>query len=204
FTEPVDVTPTFDRFRPDYDWKVLATGPGHGIQLSNGRLIVPVWLSTGTGGHAHRPSVASVVYSDDHGRTWERGDIAAGPDDPKNPSETLAIELTDGRVMLNLRNESPQHRRAITYSTDGATGGTPFVFDDALVEPICMASLIRLSAAPESDKNRILYAHPDSSEPRDPARPESNFVRQNVSVKLSYDEGETWPVSKPLEPGISG
>ncbi len=204
FTKPVDVTPAFDKFRPDYDWKVLATGPGHGIQLSNGRMVVPVWLSTGTGGHAHRPSVASVVYSDDSGQTWQRGDIAGGPDDPKNPSETLAIELTDGRVMLNLRNESRQHRRAITYSNDGATGWTPFVFHDELVEPICMASLIRLSAQPDSDKNRILYAHPDSSEPRDPARPEANYVRQNVSVKLSYDEGQTWPVSKPVEPGISG
>ena len=37
--------PTFEKFRPEYDWKVLATGPGHGIQLDNGRLLVPVWLS---------------------------------------------------------------------------------------------------------------------------------------------------------------
>ena len=55
WTEAVDITATFDAFRPDYDWRVLATGPGHGIQLQNGRLLVPVWLSTGTGGHAHRP-----------------------------------------------------------------------------------------------------------------------------------------------------
>ena len=58
FTKPVEITATFEQFRPEYDWKVLATGPGHGIQLTGGRLLVPVWLSTGTGGHAHRPSVA--------------------------------------------------------------------------------------------------------------------------------------------------
>ena len=69
FTAPVEITASFDKFRPEYDWKVLATGPGHGIQLKNGRLVVPVWISLGTGGHAHRPSVASVIFSDDHGRT---------------------------------------------------------------------------------------------------------------------------------------
>jgi sialidase-1 len=36
FGEPVEITATFERFRPEYDWKVLATGPGHGIQLSGG------------------------------------------------------------------------------------------------------------------------------------------------------------------------
>ena len=85
FTEPVEITPAFERFRPEYDWKVLATGPGHGIQLSGGRLLVPVWLSTGTGGHAHRPSAVSVIYSDDHGETWRRGDIVAAHPDPVEP-----------------------------------------------------------------------------------------------------------------------
>jgi sialidase-1 len=67
-----------------------------------------------------------------------------------------------------------------------------------------MGALIRLSKKPDSDRNRILFANPDSSEPRDPARPEGNYKRQNVSVKLSYDEGETWPVNKVVEPGTSG
>jgi sialidase-1 len=76
WTKPIEITKTFDRFRPEYDWRVLAAGPGHGIRLVNGRLLIPVWLSTGTGGHAHRPSVVSVIYSDDQGRSWQRGDIA--------------------------------------------------------------------------------------------------------------------------------
>jgi len=52
----IDTTGDTEAFRKHYDWKVLATGPGHGIQLTGGRLLAPVWLSTGTGGHAHRPS----------------------------------------------------------------------------------------------------------------------------------------------------
>ena len=50
FSGPVEITTTFDRFRPEYDWRVIATGPGHGIQLRNGRLLIPIWMSTGTGG----------------------------------------------------------------------------------------------------------------------------------------------------------
>ena len=80
FSEPVDITSTFEKFSSEYDWKVLATGPGHGIQLENGRLVVPVWLSDGTGGHAHRPSIVSVIYSDDSGAsvgTRRRGGAAS-------------------------------------------------------------------------------------------------------------------------------
>lgn len=204
FSQPAEITSTFEKFRPEYDWKVIATGPGHGVQLDNGRLIVPVWMSTGTGGHAHRPSAVSVIYSDDHGKAWERGEIVARDPEPKNPSETVAIQLVDGRVMLNIRNESPEHRRAVSYSSDGATGWTKPVFHEQLIEPVCMASLIRLSKQPESDRNRILFANPHGTEPQNPERPEGNYRRQNVSVKLSYDEGQTWPVTKELEPGLSG
>jgi len=204
FSKPVDITGTFERYRDEYEWKVIATGPGHGTQLDNGRLIVPVWLSDGTGGHAHRPSIVSVIYSDDHAKTWQRGDVVVRHPELKNPSETLAVQLSDGRVMLNIRNESSEHRRAVSYSNDGATGWTAPVFHNELVEPVCMGSMIRLTKQPEHGKSRILFINPDSNEPRDPANPVGNFKRQNVTVRLSYDEGKTWPVSKPLEPGISG
>lgn len=204
WSTPVDVTATFEEFRSDYDWRVIATGPGHGIQLKNGRLVVPVWMSDGTGGHAHRPSAVSVVYSDDAGATWRRGDMTVAHPRLKNPSETLALELADGRVMLNIRHENPEHRRAISYSDDGATGWTDPVFDEELLEPICMGSLIRLSLAESGGKNRILFANPHSDEPRDPEKPEGNHKRQNIAVKLSYDEGETWASNKVVEPDISG
>jgi len=145
FSKPVDITGTFERCRDEYEWKVIATGPGHGTQLDNGRLIVPVWLSDGTGGHAHRPSIVSVIYSDDHAKTWQRGDVVVRHPELKNPSETLAVQLSDGRVMLNIRNESSEHRRAVSYSNNGATGWTAPVFHNELVEPVCMGSMTRLT-----------------------------------------------------------
>ncbi len=112
WSAPVEITGVFEKFRPEYDWKVIATGPAHGIELKNGRLLVPVWMSTGTGGHAHRPSVTATIYSDDHGRTWQRGDIAV-PNTPDwiFPNETVAVQLADGRVLLNVRSESKASRR---------------------------------------------------------------------------------------------
>jgi sialidase-1 len=205
FSKPVEITATFEKFRSDYDWKVLATGPAHGIQTKTGRLVVPVWLSLGTGGHAHRPSVAATIYSDDHGRTWLAGDIAL-PNTDKFviPNETVIVELSNGSVMLNSRSESTAHRRIVVTSPDGATGWGKPRFDDALLEPICMASIVRYTARPAGDKNRILFANPhnlsrlDGKEVAGKSRD-----RRNISIKVSYDEGKTWPVNKVLDPGYS-
>ncbi|MBL8792412.1 MAG: exo-alpha-sialidase [Planctomycetia bacterium] len=207
FSKPVEITSAFEAFRKDYDWKVLATGPAHGIQLKNGRLVVPIWLSTGTGGHAHRPSVTSVIFSDDQGKTWQRGDIAV-PNNEKyvNPNETVIAQLADGRVMLNVRSESKDHRRLVTTSADGATNWSAPVFHEQLLEPICMASICRLTETPASDKNRLLFANPDTLDPRkgQVEKPGQSRDRKNLSMKLSYDEGKTWAINRVLEAGPSG
>ncbi len=206
FSKPVEITAAFDKFRPEYDWKVLATGPGHGIQLKTGRLVVPVWLSLGTGGHAHRPSVTSVIYSDDLGRTWSRGEIA-GPNEGEwsIPNETCAVQLANGRVLLNMRTESKANRRLLTTSRDGATGWSKPQFHEQLLEPICMASMVRLTEVPTHDKNRLLFSNPHNLSRTDGKEVAGKSRdRKNVSVKLSYDESATWPVSKTVEPGFSG
>jgi sialidase-1 len=206
FSKPVEITSAFEKMRADYPWKVIATGPAHGIQLKNGRLLVPIWLSTGSGGHGHRPSVVSTLFSVDNGQTWACGEIAANATDPlTNPNETVAIQLADGRVMLNIRSESPPNRRALSYSADGATKWTKPVFHEQLLEPVCMASMIRLSESPASDRNRILFSNPDNLElAKGTPKPGSNRDRKNVSIKMSTDEGQSWPVSKSIEPEFSG
>jgi sialidase-1 len=202
FSKPVEITATFDAFKKDYDWKVLATGPDHSIQLKNGRLIVPVWLSTGTGGNAHRPSVTATIYSDDQGATWKAGDIAVPcTDEWINPNETVAIELNDGRVMLNVRSESKSHRRLVTVSPDGATGWSTPKFDEALLEPICMGGIVRYN---HDGQSLILFSNPHNlSRAVGKEEPGKNRDRKNVSVKISRDEGQTWPVNKSIEPGPS-
>jgi len=202
WSKAVEITATFDAFKKDYAWKVLATGPNHSIQLKTGRLVVPVWLSTGEGGNAHRPSVTATIYSDDQGKTWKAGDIAAPcTDEWINPNETVAIELNDGRVMLNVRSESKAHRRLVVTSPDGATSWSTPKFDDALLEPICMGGIVRYHHGGQS---LILFSNPHNLEKaQGKAEPGKNRDRKNLSVKLSRDEGGTWAVNKRLEDGPS-
>ena len=205
WSTPVEITPAFEKFRKAYDWRVLATGPDHGIQLKSGRLIVPVWLSTGTGGNAHRPSVTATIFSDDGGATWQAGEIAVPCTATWiNPNETVAVELGDGRVMLNVRNESKAHRRLVTVSPDGATGWSTPHFDDALLEPICMGSIVRCPAKPDGGPARLLFSNPDNLSRADgKEEPGKNRDRKNLTVKMSSDNGQTWPVSRTVEPGPS-
>jgi sialidase-1 len=203
WSQPTEITAAFEAFKKDYDWKVLATGPNHSIQLKTGRLVVPVWLSTGTGGNAHRPSVTATIFSDDQGKTWKAGDIAVPcTEEWINPNETVAIELNDGSVMLNVRSESKAHRRLVTISKDGATGWSTPKFDDALFEPICMGGIVRYN---HDGKSFILFSNPHNLEGGRESTPEpgKSRARKNVSVKISRDEGQTWPVNKTIEPGPS-
>lgn len=201
WSQPVEITATFEAFKKDYDWKVLATGPNHSIQLRTGRLVVPVWLSTGEGGNAHRPSVTATITSDDDGKTWQASEIAVPcTEEWINPNETVAVELRDGSVMLNTRSESKAHRRLVVTSPDGATNWSTPRFDDALLEPICMAGLVRYEHGGES---LLLFSNPHNLEggrEGEPA-PGTSRARKNLHIKLSRDEGQTWPVNKLLEDG---
>ncbi len=201
----VEITAVFEKFRTAYDWRVLATGPDHGIQLKSGRLVVPVWLSTGTGGNAHRPSVTATIFSDDGGATWQVGEIAVPCTETWiNPNEAVAVELGDGRVMLNVRNESKTHRRLVTVSPDGATGWSMPRFDEALLEPICMGSIVRYPAKPDRSPVCLLFSNPNNLSRSDGKEaPGKNRDRKNLSVKLSRDNGQTWPVSRTVESGPS-
>ena len=203
FSEPTEITAAFEPFRKNYAWNVLATGPGHGIQLRNGRLVVPVWLSTAK--REHRPSAVSVIYSDDHGKSWHAGDIVCEHPDPLiNPSETIAVELSDGRVLLNIRNENRNYRRALSFSEDGATGWTPIRFDDELYEPICKAGIVHLPQPFADNDSTFVFTNPYSESNPD-FHAKNNFrYRENVTVRLSYDDCATWPVSRVLDPGVSG
>jgi len=197
FSKPVEITGAFEGFRPEYAWRVVATGPGHGIQLSSGRLVVPIWMSLGTGGNGHHPSVAATVYSDDRGATWHRGEIAV-PNTPEFPdaNETTAVQLADGRVMLNVRTESPRNRRTVVFSADGATHWTAPRLQEDLSDPICFASLLRYS-------KWLLFSNPDNLTRVD-GKDSRSKDRRNLTVHMSSDNGGSWPVKRTVESESSG
>ncbi len=205
-----EITPTMEQFRSDYPWVVVAVGPGHGLQLANGRLIAPVWLSDGSahdmgpGHRGHRPSCVGSIYSDDKGASWQRGELAAKTEGMfRHPNETALVELSDGRVLFNIRSESDAHRRMICISRDGGHSWSKPYFDQTLLEPVCMASLLRLPG------NEIIFTNPDNLERtmqscwggviREP-----NCDRKQLTVQLSSDDCRSWSCKKIIEPGPSG
>jgi len=201
WTAPVEITSSFEPFRAKYDWKVIATGPGHGIQLKSGRLVVPIWLAYGAVGD-HKPSAAATIYSDDHGKTWQAGDLCLPNEgDFGDPNETTITELSDGRVMLVSRSVSKANRKLVTTSPDGAKGWTTPVFHDQLWEPICMAGIV----AHPSKPGTLIYSNPHTLnlEKDGTEVPAGRGKRENLSIKLSHDDGKTWPINKTLEPGKS-
>jgi sialidase-1 len=186
WAEPTDLTATLKHD----DWEWYATGPGHGIQLTRppyaGRLVIPC-DHTDVGKHR---CWSHVVFSDDHGRTWALG--GSVPDD--HTSEAEIVELVDGRLMFNIRNWPPRdaHRRAVSLSSDGGRTWSKTHHDDALITPHCQGSILRYTARPQHAKNRILFSNPADVD-----------ERVNMTVRLSYDEGKTWPVAKRIHAGPS-
>jgi sialidase-1 len=152
--------------------------------------------------YVHRPSAIATVYSDDHGKTWQRGEVVAS--ELRHPSEHMAVELAGGSVMLNIRSEGDEHLRAVAVGKDGATGWSKPVLQPDLYDPVCMASLLRLSQQPER-KNRLVFSNPDSRGVPGMISSKNNMrSRDNLTLRISYDEAKTWAVSKLLEPGGTG
>ena len=201
WSKPVEITAAFEPFRKHYNWKVIATGPGHGIQIKGGRLVVPIWLAYGKEGD-HGPSAAATIYSDDHGVTWKAGELAM-PNEGEfsNPNETMLTELSDGRVMLVTRSASKANRKLVSTSANGATGWSKPVFHEQLWEPVCMASI----AAHSSKPGTLIFSNPHrlALDKNGKEIPAGRGKRENLSIKLSRDDGKTWPISKTLEPGSS-
>ncbi len=178
------------------DWWWYATGPGVGIQLRQephaGRLVIP---SDHTSAKDNMSS--HVIYSDDGGETWRRS-TPIGP----GCNESQVVELADGTLLMNMRTQSFTGRertgyRAISFSRDGGETWSAPVPDKHLGDPQVQASLIRYSLASGGTRNRLLFCNPSPPIRRKPGK------RVNLTVRLSYDEGKTWPVARVIHAGPS-
>lgn len=166
-------------------WRYAEPGPGSGIQLQwqkdaarNGRLIIPAKRAGSATPDGDVTVEPFVFYSDDHGKTWQLGQATDGPD----ANESEVVELTDGSVLLNARQNSGDARRHHLSSDGGETWGP----DRPLAIPLTPVdgSLARYSARRRGDdRDRLLFSAP---------RGKDVPSRNNVSVWTSYDEGRTF------------
>jgi sialidase-1 len=185
-------------------WGWYATGPSHGIQLMNGpwkgRLLIPADHRLGNPGEDRGAEGAHVLISDDHGLSWRLGAVDDSYDDELKANETTAVELVDGRVLFNTRD---QHGAAVgtrgqATSSDGgetfdAVDGpySPFVPIPELTTPVVQCAMLRGWSTLESDPfNVVLFSGPDERGP-------SGAGRSDLRIRFSTDEGGSW-VEGPL------
>ncbi|MFG0266047.1 MAG: exo-alpha-sialidase [Rhodopirellula sp. JB055] len=158
----------------------VAAGPGIGIVLQHGprkgRIIMPFNQGPFNNWRVY------AVYSDDDGQTWHMGDVAPG-DGKGHGNEVQMVELSDGRVMLNARSQGPgaTKQRKIAISDDAGQTWSKLAIDEQLIGPTCQAAILRYSW-PSEGKSRILFSNPSSQSRRD-----------HGMLRISYDEGKTWP-----------
>lgn len=182
WTEPVEITHDVK----DPAWTYLGTGPGHGIQLQSGRLLIPTWSDESPGPATWRPAVWGKVqssvafYSDDHGATWQRGKKMT----TDASDECEAVELTDGSVYMTMRSRQDRKCRAFARSCDGGKTWSDVEYDNSLPEPSCQGSIVRF------DAERVLLAHPSETD-----------SRARLMVRMSRDGCRTWPDASVLAPG---
>jgi sialidase-1 len=166
------------------------TGPGNGIQLTGGtnagRLIFPIYVQGSSG-------YSSMIYSDDHGQTWRLGGNAG-----TGGSEVQMAETLNAGLLSSLRDGSftEKGKRYFSRSSDGGlTWASPFnntTNPPYMPDPGCQASILRLTTTNGSNASRLIHANAGSSS-----------SRVNMTLRVSYDEGQTWPVSNQVYAGSS-
>ncbi|WP_051840353.1 sialidase family protein [Streptomyces sp. NRRL F-5126] len=176
---PTDLNPQVK----DVSWRGYFASSGHGIQTSGGRLIQPLAVADSAGTHHF-----ADIHSDDHGATWHAGALSSADND-----ESKAVELSDGTIVQNVRPVRAGHR-LIATSHDGGQTFSASVADPELPDPSVNGDEIRVNAASHGPhRDWLLFAN---------AADQS--ARQNMTIRLSCDNGKTWPVRKLLHAGPSG
>lgn len=164
------------------EWYLFAPAPGNGITLSDGTLVMPT-----QGRDAKGLPFSNFIWSRDRGKSW-----TVSPPARTDTTECAVAELSDGSLMLNMRDnrnrrdKSDTNGRAVSVTTDrGRTWKVHSSDHGALPEPVCMASLIS-HALP--DGRRVLFF----------SNPNSKTSRRNMTVRVSLDDGRSWPADKQI------
>ncbi|MBP3919685.1 MAG: exo-alpha-sialidase [Clostridia bacterium] len=171
---------------------VFACGPGHGIRMQNGTLLVPIWMVKKEANvplMEHSPSSVFTLYSKDHGDTWHLGAEIPMSAECRDPSETQAALCADGSVYLNIRTACTGYR-AYTVGKTGYDGWKCAVLDRTLPDPTCFGS----TAAAVVDGQHMLAV----------VNCANQTERKNLVLRISLDDGATWKQSFTVEPGDAG
>jgi sialidase-1 len=148
-------------------------GSGNGLRLTRGAHAGRIMFAAAMCRNGNNTLDNFVVYSDDDGHTWQVSDRAYSGGD-----EAKLMELVDGRVLISVRQSGA---RGYNHSADGGeTWGTQGRWE-CMKTNACNGDMLRVAATDRGDSlNILLHSVPNSME------------RRNVSIFVSYDEGDTW------------
>jgi sialidase-1 len=178
WSNPVNITKQIK----NPDWRFVLAGPGKGISMKDGTLVFPAQFRGPNKAPVNGKPSSTLIYSRDRGETWSIGNGVK-----IDTTEAQLVELGDGSIMINCRDNRNRG------NVDGLSGRTVAVTKDlgvtwqlhetdriALVEPTCMASLIRIENVEYG--SLLIFSNPASQE-----------GRFNMTLKVSDDEGMSWP-----------
>jgi sialidase-1 len=157
------------------EWDAVWSSPGRGFQDRAGRLYFPLSRKSGKKVYSH------FIYSDDQGVTWHMGGPAG-----EMTNEWMLAQRRNGDLLANMRNSAGKELRAVSLSSDRGKTWKQFQHHPELVEPACQACLMSVGGGPDEV---LLFSNP------------SDTKRRRMTVKLSRDDGETWPIEKVIHDG---
>lgn len=172
WSEPISITAQ----TKDPKWHLFFNGPGAGITLNDGKIMFAAQYKD-----ENQVPHSTLIYSDDKGKTWHTG-IGA----KSHTTEAQVVQLANGSIMLNMRddrnrdNKDNLYGRSVATTTDlGKTWTEHPTSRLALVEPNCMASII--SYKNDKGKQFLFFSNPADAN-----------KRINMTIKASDDDGLTW------------
>ena len=173
------------------DWRHYANGPGHGMQFTQGphagRILIAANHSEGPRGERGSDYRAHAFYTDDHGDTFHLGASIAIP----GSNESSATEISGGKLLMNIRNQRGDIRqRIIGLSDDGGATWKETYFDPQLPDPICQGSILTIA----QKKGPFTLAFSNAADTKN---------RDNLTIRISQDDGRTWPITIPVDNGAS-
>ncbi|MGJ8696909.1 MAG: exo-alpha-sialidase [Verrucomicrobiaceae bacterium] len=155
------------------EWHFLLQGPGAGITMKDGTLVFAAQYQDGDkhpDGRKKGTPFSTILYSKDRGETWK-----VGTGIKSNTTEAQVVELKDGSLMLNCRDNRGGSRTVGVTKDFGETWTMHATDRKALDEPVCMASLLRMG-------DRLIFSNPNTRR-----------GRYHLTIKISEDDGMTWP-----------
>lgn len=183
WSKPINITKQIKR----PEWSFILQGPGKGITMQDGTIVFAAQYQDPPSPNnktAHRLPHSTILYSKDHGKTWQLGTGAFD-----DTTEAQVVEIQPGLLMLNCRYNRGSVRVVMTTEDMGLTWKKHPTSERALIEPrSCMASLIHVDRElGMKTGNRLLFSNPDSTS-----------GRHHMTIKASMDNGFTWPTENRL------